>query len=74
MAEHVSTTRDERLIRDRWLRRMAVEVCGQLPDTEADARQVLAYAREIVDRFMEPSLTSEEAARADSSVIRLVPR
>ena len=34
--------------RERWLRRQAMQIVVQLPDEEADALQVLDYAKTLV--------------------------
>jgi hypothetical protein len=34
--------------RDRWLRRQAMQIVVQLPEDEADALQVLDYAKTLV--------------------------
>jgi hypothetical protein len=42
----------DRFVHERYLRRLAVKVVSELPSDEADCRTVLAYAREIIDRFI----------------------
>jgi hypothetical protein len=37
---------------DVWLRRQALQIACQLPESEADALKVLEYARELVSGFM----------------------
>jgi hypothetical protein len=34
--------------RDRWLRRQAMQIVVQLPEDEADALQVLEYAKTLI--------------------------
>jgi hypothetical protein len=34
--------------RERWLRRQAMQIVVQLPDEDADAMQVLDYAKKLV--------------------------
>ena len=38
----------KRLEHERWLRRQAMQIVVQLPEAEADALQVLDYARTLV--------------------------
>jgi hypothetical protein len=41
--------RESRLVeRERWLRRQAMQIVVQLPEEEADALQVLDYAKTLV--------------------------
>jgi hypothetical protein len=37
-----------------WLRRQAVQIAAQLPESGQDALQVLTYAREVVEKFLAP--------------------
>ncbi len=39
---------------DGYRRRMAIQVLASLPDDENDARAVLRYAQELLDRFIAP--------------------
>jgi hypothetical protein len=41
------------LNRDMLLRRRALEMMPQLPETPADARIVLAYMRQIIDEWLD---------------------
>lgn len=52
---------------DLRLRRHAVEIVSQLPESASDARTVLAYARQLVDEFLgdqSPSVGSRPNLRA----------
>lgn len=44
----MSERESKRLERERWLRRQAMQIVVQLPEEEADALQVLDYARALV--------------------------
>lgn len=35
-----------------WHRRLAIQIAAQLPDEPDDALEVLAYAEELVERFI----------------------
>jgi hypothetical protein len=37
-----------------WHRRHAIHIVSELPDNTADALKVLALAKEVVERFLEP--------------------
>jgi len=47
-----SVSRNHNGKRDRLLKMRAMHVVSQLPEDPAEARQILAYAIDIVDRFM----------------------
>lgn len=38
-----------------WLKRQAMQIAAQLPESGPDARQVLAYASELIGGFLAPS-------------------
>jgi hypothetical protein len=40
--------------RQSWLRRQAIQIAAQLPESPEEALVVLGLAREIVDRFLMP--------------------
>ena len=42
------------LMDEAGLRRHAIQIAAQLPDNPEDARRVLRYTRELVDRFLDP--------------------
>lgn len=52
---------------DRWLRRQAVQLVAQLPETEEDALRIIAYSRELVSQFI-----GNDIARRETRALRLV--
>ncbi|MBB3996901.1 hypothetical protein [Aureimonas pseudogalii] len=52
---------------DRWLRRQAVQIVAQLPESEEEALKILAHARELVSRFI-----GDDVGRWESRALRLV--
>jgi hypothetical protein len=38
--------------RDRWLRLQAVQVIAMLPENEEEALRILAYAQELLQKFI----------------------
>lgn len=40
--------------RQTWLRRQAIQLAAQLPESPEEALVVLGFAREIVERFLTP--------------------
>lgn len=45
--------------KDKWLRRQAVQIASQLPEDPSDAINVLRYAHDIVERFLDGAPKSQ---------------
>ncbi|MBB4042038.1 hypothetical protein GGR34_003723 [Microvirga flocculans] len=58
--------RDEDLDKDLWLRRQALQIAIQLPESELDAIKVLDYSRELATKFLRglPSAAVDRAGQA----------
>lgn len=56
---------------DRWLRRQAIQLAGQLPEDTKDARLVIEYMKQLVDSFIDEQRTASEKS---GTVTPLKPR
>jgi len=63
---------NNKINKERTLRRMAVQIAGELPMEPGDALTVLAYARELVEDFIQRPV-EEGAKRAHLSVVKAFP-
>lgn len=50
--EATVATEDSGRSRDQWLRLQAVQVIAMLPENEEEALRILAYAQELIKKFI----------------------
>jgi hypothetical protein len=61
--------------RDQWLRLQAVQVIAMLPENEEEALRILAYAQELLQRFVaDGQECSVAASPRPVTVLRPIPR